>query len=249
MMNFLVFDIETAPSELDWKPPEDDPEKFPPLPAQRILCLSAMHIQIDLRSDGDTMVPIFTSMGDPDNEQDIIRSFLFYLRERRCTLVSWNGRRFDVPLLVLRSIRHGMNCSTFFAKDFNYRYSDAGHWDVADDATLFGAAYHYSLGDACQLLGLPGKMGIDGKKVWEYYSKGRLQEIVEYCHLDVLETACFAMRLLLSKGRINKPIYQEVTQAILDKAERVAPDGGYLAKALEQINREELMLGKPELPF
>jgi hypothetical protein len=165
------------------------------------------------------------------------------------TLVSWNGRRFDVPLLVLRSIRHGENCSIFFTKDFNYRYTDVGHWDVADDATLFGAAYHYSLNEAAQLLGLPGKLGIDGKKVWEYYSQGRLQEIVEYCHLDVLETACFAMRLLLSKGRINIATYKAIIQTILDVADQFAPEDGYLDVALQQINRDELALGEPELPF
>lgn len=248
MMNFLVFDIETAPSELDWKPPEDDPDKFPPLPAQRILCLSGMHIKIAPQQQS-CEVPSFGSVGEPDNEIDIIQRFRSIMSNDRMTAVSWNGRRFDVPLLVLRSIRYGEHCGIFFTKDFNYRYSDIGHWDVADDATLFGAAYHYSLGDACQLLGLPGKMGIDGKKVWEYYSKGRLQEIVEYCHLDVLETACFAMRLLLSKGRINVATYQAVIQAILDKADQVAPEGGYLAKALKQINRSELALGEPELPF
>jgi predicted PolB exonuclease-like 3'-5' exonuclease len=245
---YVIFDIETAPSELDWIPPENDPNKFPPLPAQRILVLSAMVLDINMGAN-EYKVPFFGPVGTPDDELSILRSFSRMMTDGRPTLVSWNGRGFDVPLFVLRAMRHGVSVPHLFSKDVNYRYTDAGHWDIADDTTLFGAAYRYKLGDVAQLFGLPGKMGIDGAKVWEYYKEGRLQEIVEYCNLDVLETACVAMRLLLTKGRSNTKIYKDVIQAILDAADRCAAPGGYLANALTKVDRSTLLLGDPDLPF
>jgi predicted PolB exonuclease-like 3'-5' exonuclease len=39
-----------------------------------------------------------------------------------------------------------------------------------------------------QLLGLPGKLGMSGDRVWSSYQRGELAAIRAYCETDVLNT-------------------------------------------------------------
>jgi predicted PolB exonuclease-like 3'-5' exonuclease len=243
-------DLETAEcDELEWKPPENDPGKFAPLPYHKIIVLGTMMADVDMHR-GTCEVDWFGPLNFPGCDEKLsLEQFAGIMKEHRPTLVTYNGRGFDVPLINLRAFRYGLSMPFNFGKDFRYRFSTSGHYDVADDMTDFGAAYRYKLGDAAQLIGLPGKLGIDGSKVWGYYKEGRLEEIVEYCNLDVLETACLFMRLQLVKGQTNNEAYSSIVQSLLDTADRKATKDGYLFEALQQIDRSALLLGDPELPF
>jgi predicted PolB exonuclease-like 3'-5' exonuclease len=251
---YLFMDLETANcDELEWQPPEGDPKKFPPLPYHKVVVLGTMLADIDLHR-GACEVAWFGSLREDEdvcleNEQWMLEQYANIMRKDRPTLVTYNGRGFDVPLLSLRGMRYGVPMAFHFGKDFRYRYSETGHQDVADDMCDYGAAYRYKLGDAAQLLGLPGKLGIDGTKVWGYYKEGRTKEIEEYCWLDVFETACLFMRLQLTKGRMSIEAYQSIVQSLLDAADRKASPSGYLWDALNQIERSVLLIGEPELPF
>ena len=45
-----------------------------------------------------------------------------------------------------------------------------------------------SLTDIAQLIGAPGKYGIDGSKVTDYYLSNDIKKIRDYCETDVLNT-------------------------------------------------------------
>ena len=45
-----------------------------------------------------------------------------------------------------------------------------------------------ALEDIASLVGLPGKMGMDGGQVWDSYRAGGLDDIRRYCETDVLNT-------------------------------------------------------------
>ncbi len=52
----------------------------------------------------------------------------------------------------------------------------------------FRARARVSLQAAAMLLGLPGKLGMSGDKVWDAYLDGEIDAIRNYCETDVLNT-------------------------------------------------------------
>lgn len=255
-MIYLFLDIETAASEeLEWKPPEDDPKKFPPLPCHRIIVIGTMLADIEW-SKGFVRVLDFRPLDYSGCDERLsLEQFSKIMIKDHPTLVTYNGRGFDIPLINLRALHFGVPMPANFRKDFRYRYSDAEHCDVADQLCEFGASQRFRLGDVARLIGLPGKMSIDGSMTWEYFKEGRIAEIEEYCCLDVLETAFIFVRLQLLQNKISVPVYKKIVQRIIESVGSLVGDkdsrfgtGGYFAEALKKIDREVLLL-EPEIPF
>ena len=55
----------------------------------------------------------------------------------------------------------------------------------------------------CALLGLPGKLGVDGSMVEGMHEEGRIEEIRDYCELDVLNTYLVYLRYMLMTGSMS----------------------------------------------
>jgi len=125
------------------------------------------------------------------------------------TLVSFNGRGFDLPLLELAAFRYGIAVPHWFAmnaKSFEqprYRYNTRNHLDLFDVLTNFGATrFNGGLNLAANILGKPGKMEIQGFMVQQLYDEGRLAEINDYCRCDVLDTYFVFLRTMVLTGSI-----------------------------------------------
>jgi predicted PolB exonuclease-like 3'-5' exonuclease len=54
------------------------------------------------------------------------------------------------------------------------------------------------------LLGLPGKLGMSGDKVWDAYLDGQIDAIRNYCETDVLNTFLIYLRFELMRGRLSR---------------------------------------------
>ena len=98
---------------------------------------------------------------------------------RRPTLVSFNGRSFDIPLLELSAFRFGVSMPGWMdAKGPNYqqpryRYNPGSHLDLYDVLTNFGATrLSGGLNLAATLLGKPGKMDVQGHMVQDLFDAG-----------------------------------------------------------------------------
>ena len=59
-----------------------------------------------------------------------------------------------------------------------------------------------------KMIGLPGKMEVDGSQVQELYEQGRLEEIHRYCRNDVVQTYFLFLRVELMRGRIDDAAYR-----------------------------------------
>ena len=71
-----------------------------------------------------------------------------------------------------------------------------------------------SLENVAALLGLPGKLGMSGDKVWDAYQAGKLAEIRAYCETDVLNTYLVYLRFELIRGRLSADDYEaEIARA------------------------------------
>lgn len=108
-------------------------------------------------------------------------------------LISFNGRNFDAPFLMLRSsllkIRPSKNL--MIGTRFNYPL----HTDLIDELTFYsgsayGATRRFNFDFFARAYGIhsPKADGIDGSKVPEFFHNGKILEIAQYCLRDVKAT-------------------------------------------------------------
>lgn len=110
------------------------------------------------------------------------------------SVITFNGRGFDVPFIYLRSALLNVPISR---KDWlGYRYQIEPHCDLADQLTFYGgggrdgATRRFNLDFYCKAFGIasPKSHGITGYDVTRLAGEGRCREIAEYCLRDVQAT-------------------------------------------------------------
>lgn len=108
--------------------------------------------------------------------------------------VTFNGRGFDGPFLMLRSAALGIPVTKNLV---GYRYALRPHTDLLDVISFFGASRKWNLDFACKAFGIesPKEQGMDGYSVGPFYRAGRLREIALYCRRDVEATALLYQKL------------------------------------------------------
>ncbi|MDP6539168.1 MAG: ribonuclease H-like domain-containing protein [Planctomycetota bacterium] len=109
-------------------------------------------------------------------------------------LVSYNGRGYDGPMLMVRSAQLDLRPSRNLLP---YRYSLKEHCDLLDALSFFGATRsRYSLDYWCRRFDIESPKGsIDGSQVGRAYREGRIEDIGEYCLRDVRATGRLFERL------------------------------------------------------
>lgn len=129
---------------------------------------------------------------------------------KKPTLVSFNGRTFDVPLMELSAFRYGVSVPEWFnLNDRTYeqnrnRYNQSAHFDLQDVLTNFGTTrLSGGLNLVANLIGRPGKMGVAGHMVQNLYDNGELEKINDYCRCDVLDTYFVFLRTKMLMGQIS----------------------------------------------
>jgi predicted PolB exonuclease-like 3'-5' exonuclease len=223
----LVFDIETIPDveglrrllDLDSAlPPAEVAElafarrreatgnDFLPLHQHRVVAISCA-----LRDRDSFRV---WSLGEPDEpEKVLIQRFFDGIEKYTPQLVSWNGSGFDLPVLNYRGLVHGVRAPRFWDmgeddRDFkwnNYisRYHTR-HLDLMDLLAMYQPRANAPLDQIAQLLGYPGKLGMDGSRVWDAYQAGEIAAIRNYCETDVANTYLVYLRFQLMRGALTE---------------------------------------------
>jgi 3'-5' exonuclease len=233
---FLILDIETVPDGDLYKPPDlpsgtDKP--FPPLYAHRPIVLGVLWLdeQYEFRRIG--------VIGEHDDEPGMLADFSSFVEQWRPHLVTFNGRSFDLPVIMLRCLRHGVPLHFFFQdRDYRYRFTDAGHIDLYDFLSEHGAARVGSLDAIAHVIGLPGKVGVDGSQVEGLYNSGQIQLIKNYCLMDVAQTAFVLLRYRLLQGALDRDSYRRLARALFDA---LVADGR-VQPVLERVDQTRLLL-------
>jgi 3'-5' exonuclease len=224
-VNVLVFDIETVPDvasgrrllNLAGLPDEEvalamghlrlqqTGHEFLPHHLQHIVAIS-----IALRT-GETFK--LWSLGREDSpELELLQRFYDGIDRFNPTLVSWNGCGFDLPVIHYRSLLNGVAAPRYWdtgEMDPSYRYNNylnRFHWrhiDLMDALSGYNARAFAPLDEIAGQLGLPGKMGMQGKKIWETYQAGDIAAIRNYCETDVLNTYLIYLRFELMRGQLG----------------------------------------------
>ncbi len=161
-------------------------------------------------------------------------------RYHRPTLVSFNGRGFDLPLLELAAFRYGLSLPGWFsasaraAEQPRNRYNVAAHTDLCELLTNFGGTrFNGGLSLAANLLGKPGKMDVHGDMVQDLYDAGRLEEIHDYCRCDVLDTYFVFLRSRVLIGQLALETEQQIIAETKTWLEQKAPQAAAYRLYLE----------------
>jgi 3'-5' exonuclease len=207
----IIFDIETAGKDFDslepavqdyllkWAETEEDKKdvkeslSFYPLTAEIVAigmydpdkCKGSVFFQ-------NHAVPLlpFEEEGvtyENGTEQEIIQRFWETIKVYT-QFVTFNGRGFDCPFIMVRSAVHKIKPLRDLMPN---RYGDA-HIDLFDQLTFFGASRRkFSLDMWCRAFGIksPKAEGITGYEVKDLYKSGRYLDIAHYCAGDLKATA------------------------------------------------------------
>ncbi len=208
-MGKLVFDIETVGVEFDaldaiqqayWLQSCETPEQIEHEKASTGLSPLTGFVCCIALLNPDTCKAKVYSLGNLPTTQADDASFVYMPDEaallsafwRTVTkydqLISFNGRSFDVPFLMLRSAIHHIRPTRNL---LGYRYQSDKHCDLADQLGFYGATRRLPLHFYLKAFGIPTSKegGIDGSQVMAAFQQGRIQEIAAYCLRDVIATA------------------------------------------------------------
>ena len=224
-MTKLAFDIETIPDvdagrrlyNLDGLSDEDvaramvtrrvqktGGNEFLPLHLHRIVAISVVmrHAQTDVK--------VFSFGDEGSSEAELIGAFYREIEEHAPTLISWNGGGFDLPVLHYRALVHGVRAARYWdvsTQDFRYNnYLSRFHWrhiDLMDVLAGYNLRAAAPLAEIAQMLGFPGKLGMDGGDVWPAYCDGAIRRIRDYCETDALNTYLIYLQWEKLRGRLD----------------------------------------------
>jgi predicted PolB exonuclease-like 3'-5' exonuclease len=226
----LVFDIETVPDVAGLRKLNEYPAQladrdiaelafqrrraqtgndFLQLHLQRVVAISCV-----LR-EGSTFKVWSLGVAE-DGEAVLVQRFFDGIDKFTPQLVSWNGGGFDLPVLHYRGLVHGITAARYWDwgdDDREFKWNNylsryhTRHFDLMDVLAMYQPRNNAALDDVAKLAGFPGKLGMDGSKVWEAFHHGRIAEIRNYCETDVVNTYLLYLRFQLMRGALDRPNY------------------------------------------
>lgn len=127
------------------------------------------------------------------DETELLAQF-WEVAKKYDSVVTFNGRGFDVPFIYLRSAL--LNVPITKKNWLGYRYAVEPHCDLAEQFTFYsvggqgGAARRFNLDFYCKAFGIesPKSAGVTGNDVKDLMEAGKFREIAEYCLRDVRAT-------------------------------------------------------------
>jgi len=239
-MNILVFDIETVPDvdaarklfDLHGLSDEDVAKAVFHKRRQEANTEFLRHhihkiVAISVVLQTPTGVKVWSLGNEDSNEQDIIQRFYDGIERYTPRLVSWNGGGFDLPVIHYRTLLYDINAAHYWEtgqNDTSFRYNNYisrfhdRHTDLMDVIAGYQPRASAPLDQIASMCGFPGKMGMDGSKVWPAFAAGEIKKIRDYCETDVLNTYLVYLRFELNRGNIDVTQYQhrcdELKQAL-----------------------------------
>ncbi len=183
------------------------------------------------------------------DEEEMLKNFLSFLDKYQPRLISFNGRNFDIPMMMIRAMKYSLTCNAYFEVDnkelnknkwdnYRSRYSDRFHLDLMDVISEFGSARGLKLDVLCSLIGAPGKYDVSGDMVFELFYEGEIEKIKEYCESDVLNTYWLFLKYELLRGRILSEDFKNNLAIMRDKLD----DNKSYATAFKEAIDNELNL-------
>lgn len=203
----LVLDLESKDNELIslWKKRESATSDFrDPLFHEVVAAGYAL-------LDGEFKVQSLGVLGiGQQSEKDLLVSLVDMI-DADTMVVTWAGRRFDMPVITYRCLKYGIPTPWDREASFRNRFRFEGHFDLQDHLMHHGASDVLRLDQVAALVGLPGKMDTHGVDVPNLIARNRFLEVGTYCVTDVIQTFVLFLRYALLLGLASK---DEVNDAL-----------------------------------
>ena len=189
-------------------------------------------------------------------EKQILEKFWDYL-DKDDRFISFNGRQFDGPFLMIRSAINGVRPTRDLVGN---RYRFHPNCDLREvlnfNGTLNPRQMRFNLDLACKSFGIASSKteGMDGRSVETMYRAGRHEDIAVYCLEDVRATCELYMKLeptLLQfeqsfreaelRAALRRPPVEQMSMIPLEPSfmESVTQTSLTLTNALEQLDGPE----------
>lgn len=215
---------------------------FLPVNFHKVVCISAV------MADGFGKFLRVNTM-KMDSEKDAISQFLNFIDKFNPRLVSFNGRGFDLPMLMIRAMRYNLSCYSYFDIDnkelgknkwenYKSRYDGRFHLDLLDHISDFKAVSGLKLDNLCVSLNLPGKFDTHGDEVLELYYNKELDKISKYCESDVLNTYMLFLKYELLKGNLNLSDYANYLDIMKNYLNNEKSESNYTPVFVKCIDEE-----------
>jgi predicted PolB exonuclease-like 3'-5' exonuclease len=210
-MKTIVFDVETIPDleygkknmNLDGLSDEDigrsmffqqlqkKGDEFLPIDLHKIITISCI-----AEENGAIELKSFTHL----------EHFINFIEDAD-HFVTWNGHRFDVPVISFRALIEHLVIS-------NTLLEDKHHTDLKAVLSNGNISLISGLDRISKHLGLPGKAFHSGKVVWDFYVDNNMHEITQYCEADVLNTYLIYIHHQSTIGEISKDQLREKKETL-----------------------------------
>lgn len=218
--------------------------EFLPLPFHQVVSISAVFCD---EYGNFKKVGNFKSIGESkeEREESLLLAFFDYLNKNQPKLVSFNGRGFDMPMLLLRAMKYKISANAYFEVDnpqynknkwenYRQRYSERFHTDLLDVLGGFNIR-GLKLDVVANLVGFPGKYDVHGDMVLDLYYQNKYEKIDEYCQSDVLNTYGVYLNYELLQGNLTHEDYKNILR---DWQEKLPKDKAYHSYFFDTIQKQ-----------
>jgi len=194
---------------------EENPRPFLKLTVSRIVSLCGIYREVD--NSGKVTLKLVTMPSDTSHpasctEKAILQGINRAISDRHPQLVGYNSLRSDLPIIVNRSVIHGL-------QSFGWAKRPDKPWEGADYFSAHGD-HHIDLGpllgwgnqmptlhEIATTSGIPGKIDVSGASVADLWLKGDLQGIVNYNEFDAFTTFLLWARVAHFSGLLSGEAY------------------------------------------
>lgn len=242
----LMLDIETVPDPVlmpaDWAA-----DRFPKAPWHQVVAISVVEATVgrDTATGFETYaLRSCRSGGEPGwDEARLLRAFWRLFEGGRHRLVTWNGRAFDMPVVLARSLMHGLTAPSWFLRgtrwaNYGQRHAQEWHLDLMDAISSFGASPRLTLEEASAAVGAPGKMGEHGSCVGDLVARGELGRVRAYCETDVANLYIVYLRWAHLTGRTDAAGHDTAVEGLLRYLDEEGPTRPHLAAFAREWARD-----------
>jgi len=160
-------------------------EGFPSWVFHELVCVSVLTITRDPCLQLEFKIQTFSRqlLGE--------RAIIFELEralEGAFEVVTFNGRGFDVPVLLSRAAAAFEHAPMIAKLHAQPRHARSTHVDLLEEITNHGSCPKVRLQDFCASLAIPVKFDCHGSEVADLAANGEWSRIAHYCEADVMAT-------------------------------------------------------------
>jgi predicted PolB exonuclease-like 3'-5' exonuclease len=236
----LVVDTETVPDR-DLLSAVYHCDKMPKAIHQKVVAIALLSVRIERLGDREQYIieELKSAVSPKHGEAAMLQAFWKRLERDKPRIVTWNGRGFDIPVLLLRSMIHGVEGAHWHTagdkwSGYRKRFEPEWHCDLMDVLSDYRATTSLGLQEAAVAIGLPGKIGASGAEVEALMHQGEGAIVQAYCEGDVQNLYGLYLRWAFLSGKVDAAGHDAAVRDLLGHLERGRDERPHFGEFLDR---------------